>query len=172
MARKRDRKEVDLAVEAIGGLLIEAVQATITDRVPGPARECAEEFAAIDDGVAPDDEGGPTGLMATLTLVRWLSSAREELLDRPARVDEVLAWIEDALGRRYRARARYTSGMLESEAGVRESMEYVDALQEDFLPSLIWLVAGVVAVYHEGDVGWLRRLHGPDQVLSRAPLGL
>jgi len=171
MPRERDRREVDLAVEAIGDLLIKAVQATVTDREPDPARECVAEFVAIDDRVAPDDDGGPTELMATLTLVQWLSAAREELSDRPGRVDGVLAWIEDALGRRYRARARYTAGTLESEAGARESMEYARALQEDFLPSLIWLVAGVVAVHRDGDVEWLRRLAGPEHMLSGGPGG-
>jgi hypothetical protein len=43
--------------------------------------------------------------MATLTLVRWAGLARAELADQPGWVDEVLAWIQDALGTRYRARA-------------------------------------------------------------------
>jgi hypothetical protein len=37
-------------------------------------------------------------------------------------------------------------------------MLYSQALGDDFLPSLVWLVAGVVAVYGEGDVAWLRDL--------------
>jgi hypothetical protein len=166
MARRRDQEELEQAAKAVGGLLVDAVVATIADGTPGPARECVGEFRAIDDRVAPEDEGGPTVLVATLTLVQWLSAARKELLDRPGRVEEVLGWIEDAMGRRYRARARYTSGVLRSADGARESMEYAGALQDDFLPSMIWLVAGVVAVYGEGDVKWLRRLTGPEQLLD------
>ena len=168
MSRKRDQQEFEGAAEAVGGLLIEAVQATINDRTPDPARDCIEEFRAIDDRVVPADDGGPTELVATLTLVQWLSAARNELLDRPGRVEEVLAWIEAAMGRRYRGRARYTAGALESVDGASETMEYAAALQDEFLPSMIWLVAGVVAVYGEGDAAWLRRLAGPEHVLGGA----
>jgi hypothetical protein len=166
MSRKPEEQELERAAEAVGGLLMEAVQATIADRTPDPSRECVAEFLSIDDKVAPEDDGGPTELVATLTLVQWLSAARNELLDRPGRVEEALGWIEEAMGRRYRSRARYTCGALESADGARESMEYAAALQDDFLPSMIWVVAGVVAVHGEGDVTWLRRLAGPEQLLS------
>jgi hypothetical protein len=35
--------------------------------------------------------------------------------------------------------------------------ELADELQDDFLPALIWLAAGVVAEYGNGDAGWLAR---------------
>ena len=82
----------------------------------------------------------------------------------------MLAWIEDALGTRYRARARYTSGALRSEQDAAEIMMYAQALGDDFLPSLVWLIAGAVAVHGAGDAEWLRDLErgalaGPDQAL-------
>jgi hypothetical protein len=95
--------------------------------------------------------------MATLALVRWLSLAREEL-DRPDLAEEALAWIEASVGRRYRARANYVAGVLRSEEGAMGIMDHLDALRDDFLPALVWLLAGTVAVHGAGDVAWLRRL--------------
>ena len=73
----------------------------------------------------------------------------------------MLAWIEENLGKRYRARARYTASALESEAGAGEITSYRPALQDDFLATLIWLLAGAVAVFGGGDVDWLKALE-PD----------
>jgi hypothetical protein len=42
-----------------------------------------------------------------------------------------------------------------------------EELQEDFLPALVWLTAGVVAEYGGGDVAWLRRHEGEDDDLLR-----
>jgi hypothetical protein len=158
MVGKREIQEVEEAAEAIGGLLRRAVEATITDRVPDRAREAVGEFLSIDRSAAPGSTSGPAQLLATLTLSRWLGLARDRLTDRPQRVGEVLAWIEENLGKRYRARARYTAPVLESEAGAGEITSYRAALQDDFLATLIWLVAGTVAVYADGDIAWLEAL--------------
>lgn len=158
MSRKRDSQQIELAAETISGALVEVVQSTIDDRTPEPSRGLIAEFLEIDDRAAPGDSGGPTELMTTLIVIRWLSLARKALADRPDRVEQVLAWIETALGRRYRARARYTSGILESDSAAADTMEYADALRDDFLPSFVWLLAGTVAVYGAGDAGWLRGL--------------
>jgi hypothetical protein len=56
-----------------------------------------------------------------------------------------VAWIEENLGRRYRARARYTASAPESEAGAAEITTYRPALQDDFLATLVWLLAGAVS---------------------------
>jgi hypothetical protein len=66
-----------------------------------------------------------------------------------------MAWVQDALGTRCRARARYTSGALRSEQDAGEIMLYAQALGDDFLPSLVWLIAGTVAVHGAGDTAWL-----------------
>jgi hypothetical protein len=161
MSQESDRRLVEGLAQAVGDELLVAVSRTVEDPTPDSARSCTRELLESDRRSAPDGRGGAVELTATLALVRWLSLAREELADRPERVDEVLTWIEDALGKRYRARARYTSGALQSEDGASEVMEYRKALQEDFLPSLVWLVAGAVARYGDGDTDWLRRLERP-----------
>ena len=158
MSGKRDERQIQQVAEAIAGLLAEAVKETVERRTPGPARECTGALLEIDRQAAPEDEGGPAELMATLTLVRWAGLARAELADQPGWVDEVMAWIQDALGTRYRARARYTSGALRSEQDAAEIMLYAQALGDDFLPSLVWLIAGAVAVHGAGDTAWLRDL--------------
>ena len=158
MSRKRELQQVEQAAETIGGLLMTAVEGTIADRSPEPARRCVGTFVELDRQSAPDDEGGPAQLLAMLTMVRWLSAVREELADRPERVEEVVGWIEDALGKRYRYRARYTSGALESEEGAGEVPASQRALRDEFLPTLIWLLAGAVAVHGGGEISWLRDL--------------
>ena len=158
MSGKRDERQVQQVAEAITGLLAESVKETIAQRSPEPARECVRELLAIDRAAAPEEAGGPAELMATLGLIRWAGLARIELGARPGWVEEVLAWIKDELGSRYRARARYTSGALRGDAEAAEIMLYSQALGDDFLPSLVWLVAGTVAVYGQGDVAWLRDL--------------
>ena len=159
MGSNKDQRAFEEVAEIIGDLLRKAVSATISEKAPEPAREAVGEFFDLDENAGSvDAAGGPTELLATLTLVRWHSLAREELADRPQRVEEVLAWIEANIGKRYRARARYTSPILESEEGAREMVVYRDALEEEFLATLIWLLAGAVALYGDGDIAWLERL--------------
>jgi hypothetical protein len=159
MSLKKEQKAFAEVAGIVGDLLRRAVEATVTDRVPDRAREAVGEFLDVDDrAAAVDATGGPTELLATLLLVRWHALAREALVDRPQRVEEVLAWIEENIGRRYRARARYTSAIMQSEEGAQEIAMYRDALEEDFLATLIWLLAGAVALYGDGNVGWLDAL--------------
>jgi hypothetical protein len=159
MSLKKEQRAFEEVAVIVGDLLRRAVSATITDRVPDRAREAVGEFLDIDDrAAAVDAGGGPTELLATLTLVRWHSLAREALADRPRRVEEVLTWIEDNIGRRYRARARYTSAIMVSEEGAQEIVVYRSALEEEFLATLIWLFAGAVALYGDGDLAWLDAL--------------
>ena len=156
---KADEREFQQVAEAITALLAEAVKETVEQRSPEPARECVAGLVDLDRHAAPEDEGGPAELMATLALVRWAGLARVELgEDHPGWVEDVLAWVEETLGKRYRARARYTSGALRSEEEAGEIMIYAGALREDFLPSLVWLIAGAVALHGGGDIAWLRDL--------------
>lgn len=156
----REQRQIELAVEALDAILLQAVQETITDARPDPARETVGELIELDERHGSVDNRGTGRLVAVLSLAAWLGAVREELADQPQRVDEVLDWIEESLGRRYRARARYTSGPLMSESAADEIADYMDALGDDFIPSLIWLLAGAVARYGDGDVAWLRRLRG------------
>ncbi|MQA17084.1 MAG: hypothetical protein GEV09_24015 [Pseudonocardiaceae bacterium] len=155
---KREQRQIDQAVDAVAQVLRQAVQDTITMGGPEPARETINEIAEIDDRSPRSDGGGAARMMAVYMLLGWLTMVRDALDDQPQRVDEILGWIEETLGRRYRARARYTSGSLHSDTGVDEITNYMDALRADFLPSLIWLLAGAVARYGAGDTEWLRRL--------------
>lgn len=140
--------------------LITAVAETLDTHTPGPSRERIGVTLDIGRAAEPDEDGRTTRLMVTLILVRWLSVARAKLAARPDRVTDALTWIEDTLGKRYAARARYTAAVLRDEEGASEILQYRDALGDDFLPSLVWLLAGVVAVERAGDVGWLARLVG------------
>jgi hypothetical protein len=158
VSSKREEREIQQVADALIGLLAEAVRETIAQRSPQPARECIAELLDVDRHVAPEDTGGPAELMATLGLIRWAGLARQQLADRPGWVEAALDWVGDALGRRCRARARYTSGALRSEDEAGEIMMYAEALREDFLPSLVWLIAGTVAVHGGGGIGWLRDL--------------
>jgi hypothetical protein len=171
MASNKEQRAFEEVAGIIGDLLRTAVSATISDPAPDPAREAVGEFLDIDENAGSvDAAGGPTELLATLTLVRWHSLAREELADRPRRVEEVLAWIEENLGKRYRARARYTSPILLSEEGAREIVVYRSALEEEFLATLVWLLAGAVALYGDGDIAWLDELDSrADAVTSALP---
>jgi hypothetical protein len=157
---RRDREQIEEAARVVENGLLEAVRATIAEPGPEPARQTLAELREIEARGWPERDGGPLRTMAVYALVGWLSVARDAVAERPDAVEAVLAWIEEHLGRRYRARARYTSPVLRTENGLAEITEYRDALGPDFLPSLVWLLAGAVAVHGDGDVDWLRRLGG------------
>lgn len=162
MASKRQRQQLDQAADAVAQALRQAVHNTVSTGDPEPARQTINELAEIDHRSARGSDGRAARMMAMYTLLSWLAMVRDALDDRPQRVDEVLGWIGQTLGQRYRSRARYTSGSLHSDAAADEIAHYMDALRADFLPSLIWLLAGAVARYGEGDVEWLRHLERAD----------
>jgi hypothetical protein len=60
-----------------------------------------------------------------------------------------------------------SSGFGRGHDGGLTVQELADELQADFLPALMWLTAGVVVEYGNGDVRWLHRggdNDGPDVV--------
>ena len=158
MAKTREIREMEQAATTVRDLLADAVEATIEHRTPEAAREAAAELVGVDARAAPQGPSGPAQLMGMLTLVRWLTLVREATPDRVARGDEALDRVNELLGSRYRARARYVAGALESEEAASEVPAAQAALQEEFLPALTWLVAGSVAEFRNGDVEWLREL--------------
>lgn len=158
MAKTSETREMEQAAATVGDLLADAVRATIEHRVPGAAREAVAELVGVDARAAPESGGGPAQLLGMLTLVRWLGLVREETPDRTERVEEALDRVAELLGPRYRARARYVAGPLRSEEAAAEIEHGQTALQGEFLPALVWLVAGAVAAFGAGDVEWLRRL--------------
>lgn len=158
MLSKQEQGQLDEAIAELAAALRQAVQDTVTAGGPAPAREAISQLLETHHHDMHSGGACPAELMVGDQLVAWLRLVRHALGDRPQRVDEVLGWIEEAIGRRYRARARYTSCALDSESAEPLTMHYRDALGADFLPSLIWLLAGAVARYGDGDVEWLRRL--------------
>lgn len=153
--------------------LITAVDETLLTHTPHPSRDRIAVTLDIGRAAEPDEDGRTTRLMVTLILIRWLSVARAKFADRPDRVADALTWIEDTLGKRYAARARYTSAVLRDEEGASEVLQYREALGDDFLPALVWLLAGVVATEMAGDLAVLARLVGvpyePDEQTVTPP---
>ncbi|WP_232663327.1 hypothetical protein [Pseudonocardia sp. TRM90224] len=161
MSRGTTRVPAEMAAAAmLAERLIAAVGETVAESSPEPGRARVERLLELGLQVRTDEEGRTTELMVTLILVRWLSVVREQLIDEDDRVERVLAWVDGTLGHRYAARARYTSAVLLDETRAPEIMGYRKALRGDFLPSLVWLLAGVVATYGDGDVAWLGNLVG------------
>lgn len=135
-----------------------AIRETLTDRSHEPARAAIKQLTSLDDEFAATGQPPPGWTLAFLTLARWSNLARAALADRPEPAEKALAWIETNLGRRYRARAGYTIGAFADPARGDELAAYVEALGEDFLPTLVWTLAALVELYAEGDAGWPRRL--------------
>lgn len=156
MLSKRQQREVEGAAAVVANLFREAVQETLDEPGPEPARQAIAAVLEADEPYPVDVH--PASTIATITLLAWTGGLREELADRPDRIEVLLAWIEEHLGRRYRARARYTAPALLSEADAEETAQYAQGLGPDYLASILWLVAAAVACYGEGDTGWLRRV--------------
>lgn len=162
MLDDQQQQDVTRAVEAVSGALRDAVQSTLDERTPEPARATIVEIVETGSRSLTADGGNPAAMMTTYLLLHWLATVREELAERPDRVSEILAWVEENLGKRCRLRARYTSVALEDAGGMDEIAEYAQALGADFMPSIIWLLAGAVARYGDGDAGWLQKLQTAD----------
>ncbi|MGD9529594.1 hypothetical protein [Pseudonocardia sp.] len=158
MLDKQQQADVARAADAVATALRDAVQVTVDEHTPDAARHAV--FAIVETGMrTPSPDGGnPAAMMATYLLLHQITLVREALADRPDRVAEILSWIEENLGKRPRLRARYTSEALVSEAGVEEIAAYAEGLGPDFMPSLLWLLAGAVAVYADGDAEWISTL--------------
>ncbi|MGH3565978.1 MAG: hypothetical protein ACRDRH_08085 [Pseudonocardia sp.] len=162
MARSEKRSgPEDLPLEAaeifelVANDLEGTVRQTLADRSHEPARATIAALTRLDDEFSATGESPPGWTLSFLTLAGWLLAVGTAVADRPERDDEVLAWIETNLGRRYRARSRYTIGAFH---GDEELASYVEALGEDFLPTLVWLLAAAVELYGDDDPGWPRRL--------------
>ncbi|MFJ9446388.1 hypothetical protein ACIRRH_31695 [Kitasatospora sp. NPDC101235] len=113
----------------------------------------------IDRAAATEGEEA-AGLMASLlfgALAGWLSGAREAGLspnDATAAVD----WVRESLGTANGRKVMHIAGIIghPSASGATVN-EAADQLGDDFLPTFIWLTAGVVATAGKGDVHWLNQ---------------
>ncbi|MEQ3554024.1 hypothetical protein WIS52_26425 [Pseudonocardia nematodicida] len=141
-----DRSEVEKAYRLVSDVLAGAVRETLAAPGPEPARFALRQLTAGDRDV-PDEATPPGWSMSFLVLADWFDAARTALEDTDDRADRALGWVGRELGRRYAARARYTVAPLVDRADARETSHYVDALGEDFLASMVWTVAGLVAEF-------------------------
>ncbi len=131
------------AVTAVEELLDRALAATTADRSPAPARETAALIGRMDARVEDTEIDGPIELLATLTLVGRLAALRDAPGPPGAeRVAAALGWVEEALGRRCRARAAFVSALLVTPDAADDVTRYREALRGEFLPALLWLLAG------------------------------
>ena len=150
MARTRHEAGIEEAYHLVSDVLAGAVRETLAEPGPDPARFAVGQLTAVDKEL-PEETTPPGWSLAFLVLADWYEAARTALADTDDRAERALGWIERNLGRRYAARARYTVTPLVDPADARETSLYVEALGEDFLPTMIWTVAGLVAEFPAGD---------------------
>jgi hypothetical protein len=163
MARTtHEDREMAQAMGLVGDMIEDAIRETLAQRSPEPARAAIEQLTQVDDEFTRAGEPPPGWTVAYVTLAQWARSAAGALADRPERAAEVLAWVESHIGRRYAARARYTIGIIGDTDNSDEIALYLDALRDDFLPTMVWIMAAVVELYGAGDAGWARKLDPPD----------
>lgn len=147
MAATNERDaELEDAYRLVSDTLAGAVRETIATPGPDPARFAVRRLTAVDRDLPPDATP-PGWSLAFLVLADWFDAARTALADRDDRAERALGWIEHGLGRRYAARARYTITPLTDPESARETSHYVDALGVDFLASMVWTVAALVAEF-------------------------
>jgi hypothetical protein len=167
-----EEEDLDIAevVDMLAGQLEAIVQETVTRPSPEPARLLADRVAEADqvaieyDDADPDELGGGEGVpgvsMAFAILAAWISGARQEL-DTPDLADTVLDWITTHLGEPAAVLARRAAGLLGAPDAPNLAVnQLAEDLGHDFIPAILWLIAGMVAAYGAGDVVWLRR-HDP-----------
>ncbi|MBC3190863.1 hypothetical protein H7X46_07285 [Pseudonocardia sp. C8] len=150
MARAKDGLDIEDAYRLVSDVLAGAVRETLAEPGPDPARFAVRQLTAVDDEL-PEEATPPGWSLAFLVLADWYDAARTALSGTDDRAERALGWIERNLGRRYAARARYTITPLVDPANARETSLYVEALGEDFLPTMVWTVAGLVAEFPADD---------------------
>lgn len=157
MAREENQVGIEDAYRLVSEVLEGAVRETLASPGPEPARFAVTQLTAVDDGL-PEDATPPGWSLAFLVLADWYDAAGTVLADTDDRAEQALAWITDTMGRRFAARARYTITPLVDPANARETSLYVEALGDDFLPTMVWTVAGLVATFPADD---------PDEIWPR-----
>ncbi|MEJ8279070.1 hypothetical protein [Pseudonocardia spirodelae] len=145
------------AYRLVSDVLAGAVRETLAAPGPDPARFAVRRLTAVDRELPPDATP-PGWSLAFLVLADWYDAARTALAGTDDRADRALGWVEQHLGKRYAARARYTVAPLVDPADARETSHYVDALGQDFLATMVWTVAGLVAEFPAED---------PDEIWPR-----
>jgi hypothetical protein len=154
MARRRATSaEIDTALGIVERELLTAVRNTLNDEWAEPARNAVDDLLGPDGELTDAFEVPPPGEVLTqLILTAWLRDARQRTT---VDAERVLDWIGERLGARFRLRARHIRGYLDGDP--QEAARLAEALGDDELPAMIWLVAGTVALYGDDDVAWLTR---------------
>lgn len=142
--------ELEDAYRVVSDTLAGAVRETLSAPGPDPARFAVRRLTAVDKDLPPDATP-PGWSLAFLVLADWVEAARLALDGQDDRADRALGWIGEHLGPRYAARTRYTIAPLTDPQNARETSHYVDALGVDFLSSMIWTIAGLVAEFPAAD---------------------
>lgn len=153
LARDGSMEPAQLA-ELLADDLEFAVAATLSERSPEPARLLAAAVIDTDASVALHHaEAADLGQgVAYLILARWIMS-----IQRHERQSEhgALGWVARHLGPVCAAAADLAVATLSPTADICEE------LGQELLPALVWLTAGLVAEYGDGDATWLRRYDSP-----------
>ncbi|ROO60431.1 hypothetical protein EDC02_2300 [Micromonospora sp. Llam0] len=155
VARHRDDdddEEIDFAdsVEFSAEGLRELVNETITIASDEPAWRIPEALEAADD---PEAAGLAASTMIAV-LMMWLTGAKENANGDIA--GPAMEWIREHLGGEAADYAFQLAGLLGSPLAPNTTVEEAfKRLGDAFLPTLVWLAAGMVATQANGDVEWL-----------------
>ncbi|GAA2873778.1 hypothetical protein GCM10010472_33820 [Pseudonocardia halophobica] len=153
--------EDDLVVEIIDDRVRRAVADTLASSSPEPAREEVRCLVASDGETAPADlapgepGGAPAQALAFAVLLGWLANSGPRPIPAAART-RVPEWVRSTLGDGAAAAVDRVIGILGSDADRAEAIGPVaEELGDDYLAALMWIAAGLVALYGEGSTDYL-----------------
>lgn len=150
--------EDDLVVEIIDDRVRRAVADTLASSSAEPAREEVRCLVASDGEIAPADlapgepGGAPAQALAFAVLLGWLADSGPRPIPATART-RVPEWVRSTLGDGPAAAVDRVIGILGSDADRAEAIGPVaEELGDDYLAALVWISAGLVALYGDGSV--------------------
>jgi hypothetical protein len=151
-----DLDESDCMYGIVEGRLFRTVGDTLAAASPTPAREEIRIFEASDGDVAVSDQAPPAQAMAFAVLLGWLSNRGPRPIPTTAR-ERVPQWVRQTLGGGPADAVDRVVGILGTDDERQAALaEPADELGGDFLPAMVWMAAGLVAVYGGGDgASWL-----------------
>ncbi|MCU1630884.1 MAG: hypothetical protein JWP64_5833 [Pseudonocardia sp.] len=151
-----DLDESDCMYGIVAGRLFRTVGDTLAAASPAPAREEIRIFEASDGDVAVSGQAPPAQAMAFAVLLGWLSNRGPRPIPTTAR-ERVPQWVRQTLGEGPADAVDRVVGILGTDDERQAALaKPADELGGDFLPALVWMAAGLVAVYGGGDAAsWL-----------------
>lgn len=152
-------QELQEMLEILDSELRIAVANTLKYKSPEPALDFDEWVAGRDDAIAddrePDGEQRPGALFSIYLLVGWLRELRADQADLESS-DKAFEWIQANLEPECVQLAAIAAHIYQADPGERSVIEQAfDDLEGEVLPALVWLVAGAVAEYGNGDIACL-----------------